>query len=113
MKKVLTLACGTALLATLGAPAFAGQNAVDHAALAEERPQPRECNRHQSAKGEKDNENDRREAPVEREQDSNSDDGSEQSADELNQTRSNQIPHAFGVSHDARNEDAGFRRVEV
>ena len=40
-------------------------------------------------------------------------DGRDEAADELHEAGADQVPDAFGVAHDARDQHAGLRRVEV
>ena len=51
--------------------------------------------------------------PVEIEQDAEREDRGDDAADELHEAGADQIADAFGVAHDARDQDAGLRRVEV
>src|ERR1051326_6592024 len=91
----------------------AGHVGVDLAALAKQRPQPRKRVRHPPAEQREDQDRERGELPVQPEQHAQRDGRRDQAADELDQPRPNEIPNAFGVGHDARNQDAGLRRVEV
>ena len=54
-----------------------------------------------------------RELPVQIEQDGQRDDRRDDAADELHQAGADEVPDAFGVVHDARDQDAGLGRVEV
>ena len=54
-----------------------------------------------------------RQPPVQVEQDAERDDGRQDRAGQLHQAGADQVPDAFGVGHDARDEDAGLGRVEV
>ena len=56
---------------------------------------------------------DRGQLPVEVEEDDERHDRREDRAGQLHETRADQIADAFGVGHDARNQDAALGRVEV
>ena len=58
-------------------------------------------------------ERDDREPPVQPEQHADAEHGGHEAADELDEAGADQIPDAFGVAHDARDEHAGLRGVEV
>ena len=54
-----------------------------------------------------------RQLPVQVEEDAERDDGRDDAARQLDEPVADDVPDAFGVGHDARDEDAGLRRVEV
>ena len=91
----------------------AGDLGIDSAAIAEQWTQPRKSDRHHPAERKQHEDRDRRHAPVEIEEHPEADDGGEQSSGELDEARSNQIPDALGVRHDARDQHAGLGGVEI
>ena len=91
----------------------AGHFRVDLAALAEERPEPLERQRHRAAEGGERDDGDRRQAPVQIEEIRERGNGGDDAADELDETDADQVPDAFRVGHDARDQNAGLRRIEV
>ncbi len=86
---------------------------VDLPALAEERPQPLESERHAGPERAQDDDRDRGQLPVQIDQYAEGEDRRENRPGELHQPGADQIPDAFGVGHDARDEHAGLGRVEV
>ena len=86
---------------------------VDLAALAEERAQALERGCHPAAERAEDQDRDHRQLPVEIEQDDERDRRGQDRSGELHEARADEIPDAFRVGHDARDEDAGLRRVEI
>ena len=60
-----------------------------------------------------DDQRDHRQLPVQVEEDAERDDRGEDRAGQLHQAGADQIPDAFGVGHDPRDQDAGLGRVEV
>ncbi len=86
---------------------------VDLPALAEERPQRAEGVRHAAAECRQHEDRDGRQVPVQPEQHAQPQHRGDEAADELHQARADEIPDAFGVGHDARDQHAGLRRVEV
>ncbi len=90
-----------------------GDIRVDDAALAEDGAELRERVRHRAAEDEQQRERDERELPVEPEEDAEREHGGDESAAQLHETRADEIPDPFGVGHDARDEDAALRGVEV
>ena len=95
----------------LGEPA--GDFGVDRAAFAEERTEARERLHHHRAEREQDEQRGARQLPVQIEQNDDRDQRRHDAAEELNQPRADEIAHALGVAHDARDQNAGLRRVEV
>ena len=95
----------------LGEPA--GDLRVDLAALAEERAQLLERHRHAAAEDAEDQDRDGGQLPVDVDQDDEGDDRGDHRSGQLDDTGADEVPDAFRVGHDPRDEDAGFRRVEV
>ena len=91
----------------------AGHLRVDLAALAEQRPQPLERHRHPAAEGAEDQDRHRGQLPVEIKKDAERERGRHDRSRQLHDAGADEIPDAFGVGHDPRDEDAGLRRVEV
>ena len=91
----------------------AGHLGVDLSALAEERPQAVERQRHRAAECGQRAERRERQPPVQVEENDERDDGRDDAAGELDEAGADDVADAFGVRHDARDEDAGLRRVEV
>ena len=91
----------------------AGDFGVDLAALTKERAKPLERRRHAAAERAQDDDRDGGQPPVQVEQDAKRHDGGQDRAGQLHQARADQVPDAFGVGHDARDQDAALRRVEV
>ncbi len=91
----------------------AGDLGVDLAALAEERPQAVEGERHRAAERGQRDERREREPPVQIEEDAERDHGGDDAAGELDEAGADEVADAFGVRHDARDQDAGLRRVEI
>ena len=88
-------------------------SALDLAALAEQRPQPLEGVGHAAAEQAQHDRGHERHAPVQVEQHAQADDRREHAAHQLHQAGADQVADAFGVAHDARQQHAGLRRVEV
>ncbi len=91
----------------------AGHLRLDPAALPEDRSETGEGERHHAAERQEDDERDRRELPVQPEQHPERDRGREQTADELHQTGTDQIPDPFCIVHDAGDQHAALRGIEV
>ena len=91
----------------------AGDFGVDLAALAEQRPQRAERERHPAAEDAEDDQRDGGQPPVQPEQHAHAEHGGDEAADELHEAGADQVPDAFGVGHDARDQDAGLRGIEV
>ena len=91
----------------------AGDLGVDLAALAEERTQAVERHRHPAAERAEDHDRYAREAPVQIEEDAERDDGGDDRSGELHEAGADEVPDPFRVRHDARDQDAGLRRVEI
>jgi hypothetical protein len=81
--------------------------------FAEERAQSLEGDRHGAAEHRERDEGRQRQPPVQVEQNAERDDRGDDAADELHEAGADEVPDAFGVAHDARNQDAGLRRVEI
>ncbi len=113
------------LLALLGGIRFDDANAakrlreppgdlgVDLAPLAEDRPQLLEGVPHHPAEGPENDERDERELPAQIEQHGEREHGGDETAGQLHESRAHQVTDAVRVGHDARDEDAGLRGVEV
>jgi len=86
---------------------------VDASAIAEQRTQARKGECHHSAERKEDEDRDRSKPPVQVEEHAQSNDRSEDSSSQLNESRANQVPDALRVGHDARNQHAGLRRIEI
>ena len=86
---------------------------IDLAALAEEWAKAFECRRHADAERGEDHDGHGGQAPVQIEKDADRHDGGQDRTGQLYETRPNEIADALGVRHDARNQDAALRRVEV
>ena len=67
----------------------------------------------QAIKGAQDDKRDDGQLPVQPEQHAEAENGGHQAPHELHQTRAHKIPDPVGIAHDARDQDAGLRRVEV
>ena len=91
----------------------AGHLGVDLPALAEERPQAVERQRHRAAERRQGAERGEREPPVQVEEDDERDHGGDDAAGELDEAGADDVADAFGVRHDPRDEHAGLRRVEI
>ena len=91
----------------------AGDLGVDLPALAEQRPQPIEGRRHPAAEQAEDDDGHERQLPVQVQQDAERQQGSDDRSGELHEPGADEVPDAFRVGHDARNQDAALRRVEV
>ena len=86
---------------------------VDLAAFAEERAQTLERCGQAAAECNKDDDRDRRELPIEIKQNAERHDGGQRRSRQLHETGPDQVPDAFRVGHDPRDQDAGLGRVEV
>ena len=91
----------------------AGYFGVDLAALAEQWAQALERHGHAGAERAEHQHGDGGQLPVEIQQDDQRQQCREDRSGELHQAGTDQVPDAFGIGHDARDEDAGLRRVEV
>src|SRR5262245_19762455 len=85
----------------------------DLAALAEERPELLEGDRHGEAEARQRHEDHQRQPPVEVEEDADPDHGLEHAAYELHEPRADEVADALGVVHHARDEHPRLGRVEV
>ena len=94
-------------------PQAAGHVGVQLAAVPKQRPQLGERVRHAAAEARQDEDRDQREPPVQVEQHPQRNRRRHEPADELHQTRADQVADALGVRHDARDQDAALGRVEV
>src|SRR5882724_2361723 len=86
---------------------------VNLTAFTKQRSELFESQRHGAAKGREGNDDDGGQPPVEIEKDGKRDRGGHQPAHELYQSRAHKITYAFGVGHDARDEDACLRGIKV
>ena len=91
----------------------AGDFGVDLAAFAEQRTQPLERQRHAAAEDRQRDDRGERQAPVQIEQVRERGDRGDDAAGELDEAGADEIPDPFGVVHDAREQLARLRRVEV
>ena len=91
----------------------AGDLGVDLAPLAKQRPQLAEGVRHAAAEQTQHDDGDDRQLPVEIKENADSDDRREDTADQLHEPGPHQVPDALGIAHDARQQHAGLRRIEV
>ena len=90
-----------------------GDLGVDLAALAEERPQGAEGDGHAGAEDREEDQVQQRELPGDGEEPDQRDGRGDQAAGELHEPGADQVPHALGVGHDARDQHAGLGGVEV
>ena len=91
----------------------AGHLRLDLAALPEDRPQALEGIGHPAAEEHEHDERDGGQAPVEPEQHPEREAALDEPAGQLHEAGADEVPDAFGVVHDARDELARLRRVEV
>ncbi len=91
----------------------AGDFCGDFSALAEQRSNALERQRHADGKQGQHDDADGGQAPVQIEQHAQRDDGGHQPARHLHNAGADEIADAVRVVHDARNQDAGLRLVEV
>ena len=91
----------------------AGNLRGDLAALAKERPKAPERHDHPRREDRKHDDTDDGELPVQIEQHAERDDGRHEAARQLNDTDPDEIADAIGVVHDAGDQHAGLRRIEV
>src|SRR4051812_40802098 len=81
-----------------------GDVSVDGAALPEQWAQALEGDGHHPAECHENEQRDRGQLPVEPEEHTQGDRRGEKAADQLDDARADEISHAFGVAHDARDE---------
>jgi hypothetical protein len=86
---------------------------VDLAAFTEQRPQSLEGVGHPAAEGGKHDERDHRQLPVQPEQDAETKDRGQESPCKLHEPCADKVPDPFRIAHDARDQHAGLRRIEV
>src|SRR5207247_7251429 len=86
---------------------------VELATLPEQRPQRGKRERHAAAEAPENEDRDRREPPVQEEEDDQRRRSREQAADQLHQSRADEVTDALGIGHDARDEDAALGGIEV
>ena len=91
----------------------AGHFGIDLPALAEERPEAIEGDRHRAAERGQRPKRREREPPVQVKEDAERDDGGHDAAGELDEAGADDVADTLGVRHDPRDQDAGLGRVEI
>ena len=99
--------------ATQGLVQATGHFGRDLTAFAEQRPQHVEGVAERATKEREDEDGDQREMPIEIQQDAECADGGDDAPRELHEAGAHQVANALRIVHDARDEHAGLRFVEV